>query len=89
MYLITKITPTKKIGFNNIYLNGSYYFTVCDFTLALFKLKENLKVSIEDIEKILTIELIERFKNYCLNILASRPRSEKELDQKLKIRIKK
>lgn len=89
MYLISKITPTKKIGSYNIYLNNKYSFTISDLVLASFKLKEGIILSLSLIEQILILELTERFKNYSLSVLSSRPKSEKEVEDKLKDRSKK
>lgn len=87
MVTVTKIIPTKKTDSYNIYLNNKYSFTVSDLVLAAFKLKEGIKIDKNLLEKILSLELTERLKNYSLSVLSSRPKSEKEVLKKLEERI--
>lgn len=89
MYLVSKIIPTKKIDSYNIYLNNKYSFTVSDLVLVTFKLKEGITLDTNLLEQILSLELTERFKNYSLSALSSRPKSEKELTSKLAQRVTK
>lgn len=89
MVTVTKITPTKKSGFYNIYLNDKYSFTVTNLVLVNFKLKKGTVIEIPLLEQILCHELTERFKNFSLNTLQSRPKSEKEVNNKLLLRAKK
>lgn len=89
MVNITKISPTKKVGSYNIYLNNKYSFTVLDLVLVKFKLKEGCNLNLALIEQILILELTERFKNFSLITLQSRPKSEKEVEIKINERAKK
>ncbi|MBP7859557.1 RecX family transcriptional regulator [Patescibacteria group bacterium] len=85
MNIVSKISSTKKLGSYNIYLNDSYSFTISDYTLSKFKISLNQKIEEVGIYEILICELAERLKNKLLIFLSIRPRSKKEMIQKMNL----
>ena len=85
MNIVSKISSTKKVGSYNIYLNDSYSFTISDYTLSKYKISVNQRLEEKDIESILQCEITERLKNKLLIFLSIRPRSKKEMIQKMNL----
>lgn len=83
MPLITSIVPTKKEGRQSIFLDGKFAFSVGDYVLVKYKLAKNLNFLPEHIEQVLLEENKEYLKEKALGYLSYRPRSEKEVLDKL------
>lgn len=83
MPLITVITPTKKGDRYSIFLDGKFAFSLGEYVLLKYKLKENQNLNEEGIQEIVFEENKEYLKERALRYVSSRPRSEKEVTDKL------
>lgn len=87
-YLVSKIISTKKPGSFNIYLNNVYAFTLGSYTLSKFGISKNSLLTANSTCEILECEITERLKSKLLLFLSARPRSEKEILQKISLILK-
>ena len=77
---ITQIKPQKKKKDRlNIFIGDKFAFSISIENLLKFKLKPGTNITYEDLEKIIKLESLNKFKDYALNFLSYRPRSEKEV----------
>lgn len=83
MPLITEISPTKKGDRYSIFLDGKFAFSVGEYVLLKYKLKENQNINDEGIQEIVLEENKEYLKERSLRFIGSRPRSKKEVTDKL------
>lgn len=79
MPIITKISPQKKSGRFNLFVDGKFAFGITEFTLLANNLKENKQLSQSDLDKLLTKEKQSYYLDRASSFLAVRPRSEKEV----------
>ncbi|MCL5003750.1 MAG: RecX family transcriptional regulator [Patescibacteria group bacterium] len=84
---ITQITPQKRKGIFNIFIDGKFAFGLDAENLVKFHLKEGLNLNEGEIKSIKDEYLFNRLLASAFNFLSYRPRSKKEveknLDQKL------
>ncbi|NCT55440.1 hypothetical protein GW755_01200 [bacterium] len=83
MPLISKVEPTKKGGRFSIFLDNDFAFSVSDYVLGKYKLTEGSNFVPEQIELVVLDENKEYLKEKALNYLGFRPRSEKEVFNKI------
>lgn len=81
---ITKIEPSKKKGFKRIYIDGQFFMSVADETVARRLLYENKEIGEEEIPELSKSVLVRRARERLLYALDRRLHSEKELREKLK-----
>jgi regulatory protein len=84
MPVITLIKPQKSLKRFNIYLNGQFSFSIDKESLIKLKLKKDLKVSIVKLKDLRRQAFRAKTIEYLLNLLSYRPRSEKEIQNRLK-----
>ncbi len=84
MPVITLIKPQKTRKRFNVYLDGQFSFSVDQETLLKLKLKKDLKVSLAELTRLRREAFKAKTIEYALNFLSYRPRSEKEIYQRLK-----
>jgi len=77
--IITKISPQKKSGRFNLFIDGKFAFGITEFTLLANNLKENKSLTQEEVDKLLTKEKQSYYMDRASGFLAVRPRSEKEI----------
>lgn len=80
---ITSIEPQRKKERLNIFLDGAFAFGVSAQTLLEKNLKVGVKLTNEQIDKIIKGERFSQLLNYALNYLSFRQRSEKEIVEHL------
>lgn len=85
--VITKLVPQKRGSRFNIFIDDKFAFGVSAFIATKHKLSENTQVSVQDILSIYKEEQVEYLKQKALDYLSARPRSEKEVKDKLKSRL--
>lgn len=81
---ITKIEPSKKKGFKRIYIDGEFFLSVADETVARRLLYENKEIGEDEIPELSKSVLVRRARERLLYALDRRLHSEKELREKLK-----
>lgn len=81
---ITKIEPSKKKGFKRIYIDGEFFMSVADETVARRLLYENKEIGEDEIPELSKSVLVRRARERLLYALDRRLHSEKELREKLK-----
>ncbi len=82
---ITKIEPQKKNKDRmSIYINEEFAFGVHKDIVFKFNLENGKEMDIDFIEKIIKTEEQNKANNYALKLLSYRPRSEKEIIDKMK-----
>lgn len=81
---ITKIEPSKKKGFSRIYLDGQFFMSVADETVARRLLYEGKQIGEDEIPELSKSVLVRRARERLLYALDRRLHSEKELREKLK-----
>ena len=81
---ITKIEPSKKKGFKRIYLDGQFFMSLADETVARRLLYENKEIGEDEIPELSKSVLVRRARERLLYALDRRLHSEKELREKLK-----
>lgn len=86
--LITKLVPQKRGSRFNVFIDDKFAFGVSAFVATKYKLSENTHLSSEEYLNIYKDEQIEYFKQKSLDYLSARPRSEKEVRDKLKSKVK-
>lgn len=84
MSIITNITAQKKKGRHNIYLDGSYFCSLDDFTVLSEHLKIGMEVSAEQLNEIQEKNEIEIAFSKCIRLISVRLRSVFELEEYLK-----
>ena len=90
MTQVTQISPTQKRKDRfSVYLEGKFAFAVSEFILNKYKLKERTELSSIQVEEIVFEENLEYLKSKALDLLSRRPRSEKEVVDKLKLTLSK
>jgi regulatory protein len=77
--IISKISPQKKSGRFNLFIDGKFAFGITEFTLLENNLKENKRLSLSEIDKLLTKEKQSLYMDRASRFLSVRPRSEKEI----------
>ena len=77
--IITKISPQKKSGRFNLFIDGKFAFGITEFTLLENNLKENKNLSQAEVDKLLTKEKQSLYMDRASHFLSIRPRSEKEV----------
>ena len=82
--LITKISPQKRKGSFNIFVDYSYSFSITEEDLVKEKLKIGLELSDKRLDELKFQGKFGLYFNKTLNFLSYRPRSEKEVLDKLK-----
>jgi len=88
--IVTSISSTKKNTKRYVvFIDGKFAFSISDFVLAKYKIKEGLDLSHELIHKILFEENLEYLKQRALDLVSRRPRSEREITNKLENLLKK
>lgn len=80
---ITLIEPQKKKGRYNIYIDGQFSFGIYEDTLVKFGLRKNDELSENKIKEIRDYDEINFGKKVAYKYLSYKPRSEKELRDKL------
>jgi len=85
--VITKLVPQKRGSRFNIFIDGKFAFGISVFIATKYKLSENKQVSDQDILNIYKEEQVEYLKQKALDYLGARPRSEKEVKDKLKSKL--
>lgn len=80
---ITQITPQKRKGIFNIYIDGQFAFGLDAENLVKEKLSEGLNLTDEGVERLQELSLYSKLLNTSLNFLSFRPRSKKEIEQNL------
>jgi regulatory protein len=84
---ITKIEVQKRHSKRrSIYIDGKYEIGVSEETLLKFGIVEGMRVGNEDIKKIEEYETAVKAREYALLLLSYRPRSEKELITKMRLK---
>lgn len=81
---ITKIEPSKRKGFKRIYIDGQFFMSVADETVARRLLYENKEIGEDEIPELSKSVLVRRARERLLYALDRRLHSEKELREKLK-----
>lgn len=76
---ISKISPQKKKGRYNIYVNDTFSLGVHEDVLIKYNLNVGMEVDDEFIQDVLVADETSKTINYCLNRLSYRQRSEHEL----------
>lgn len=89
MSVITKLGFQRNQRRVNIYLDDKFAFGLSTIVALEHRLKKNLKISLTKIKKIIIASLKEELYEACLGFLTIRPRSEKEIRDYLKRKIKK
>lgn len=84
---ITKISAQKKAKRFNVFLNDDYAFSVSEFSLLEYGLKQGKTLSLDQIDKITSKEKSSIYLDFALRQLAIRPRSEKEMTDYLQKKI--
>lgn len=77
--IITRISPQKKSGRYNIFIDGKFAFGINEFTLVANNLKENKSLSQAEVDKLQTKEKQSLYLDRASRFLSVRPRSEKEV----------
>lgn len=84
MFVVTNIEPQKKrSGYYNIYLDGTYRFSLSELDLASYGLKTNQSIDKQELDTLLQTSLNSKAYNYSSRYLALRPRSCKEISDYL------
>ena len=76
---ISKISPQRKKGRYNIYVNDTFSLGVHEDVLIKYNLSVGMEVDDDFIQDVLMADETSKTINYCLNRLSYRQRSEKEL----------
>ena len=85
--VITKITPQKNnLHRKSVFLNGRFAFGADEVLIREFHLEEDKRLSPQELKQILWSADREKLKEKAYRYLAIRPRSEKELRQKLRLK---
>lgn len=84
---ITQISPQKKKGFFNIFIDGKFAFGLDSETLIKEKVTEGKALLEKDVEALKEASLYSKLLNGALNFLSFRPRSKKELGRNLDARL--
>lgn len=79
MPTISRISPQKRSGRYNLYIDGKFAFGINEFTLVSNNLKENKNLSEAEMDKLLTREKQSLYLDRASRFLSVRPRSEKEV----------
>lgn len=87
MPVITQITPQKKKGLFNVFIDGEFVFGLDAEMLVKEKLIEDKTLSEEEVTRLKEVSLYSKLLNNALNFLSFRPRSKKEMSQSLKAKI--
>lgn len=85
--LITKLVPQKRGSRFNVFIDGKFAFGVSTFVATKYKLSENTQLTDEEYLSIYKDEQTEYLKQKALDYLSARPRSEKEVRDKLKSKL--
>jgi regulatory protein len=83
---ITQLLPQKRGTRFNLFTDDKFAFGVSSFVASKYKLTEGLEISPVDLENIYCEEQVEFLKQKAMDFLSARPRSEKEVRDKLKLR---
>ncbi len=81
---ITKISPQRKKGFFNIFVDGKFSFSLSEDDLVYEKLKEGVILNDQKLKDLKFKGKFSYYFNRILGFLSFRPRSEKEILDKLK-----
>lgn len=81
---ITRLKFTRRGDRVNIYLDGEFAFSISQILVADFALFKGKELDTNDIEKIKTKDLMQRYCGKALNLIARRPRSTFEIKEYLK-----
>src|SRR4030066_2073673 len=85
--VITKITPQKNnLHRKSVFINGKFAFGADEVLVQEFHLEEDKRLSPKELKQILWSADREKLKEKAYRYLAIRPRSEKELRQKLRLK---
>jgi len=85
--VITKITPQKNnLHRKSVFINGKFAFGADEVLIQEFHLEEDKRLSPQELKGILWSADREKLKEKAYRYLAIRPRSEKELRQKLRLK---
>ena len=87
MPLITRISPQKKKGFFNVFIDGAFAFGLDAETLVKEKLAGNRTLTEEDLVRLKESSLFSKLLNSALNFLSFRPRSKKEVSRNLAAKV--
>lgn len=80
---VNQITPQKRKGIFNIYIDGEFAFGLDAESLVKEKLVEGLILKESDVERLKEISLYSKLLGSALNFLSFRPRSKKEVERNL------
>jgi len=84
---ITRISPQKKKGFFNVFIDGKFAFGLDSETLVKEKIIEDKTLSEEDLTRLKETSIYSKLLNSALNFLSFRPRSKREVSKNLQSKV--